>query len=51
MQLWFHHVWLHGENFASGSHEFKLLFQNFFEPIVLSNNQQHALTQDIIGKQ
>ena len=29
----------------------KLLFQNFFEPIVLSNNQQHALTQDIIGKQ
>ena len=29
----------------------KSLFQNSFESIVLSNNQQHALTQDIIGKQ
>ena len=29
MQLCFHHVWLHRENFACGSHEFKITLSEF----------------------
>ena len=63
MQLWFNGILklrlqktnktpllLHSENFACGKN-IKIIPHDFFQPIALSNNQQQALTQDIIGKQ
>ena len=41
---------IHSGNFACGKN-IKIILHNFFQPIALSNNQQQALTQDIIGKQ
>ena len=41
---------IHGENFAYGTN-IEIILHNFFQLIALSNNQQHAFTQDIIGKQ